>query len=1377
MKSLSILLAASALTAHAVEVVADYNAGLAGNPAIAPSPAAQGWTAVGPSSDVANFTSAAVSPDGTSGLNAWRMLDQSTASAQFLYWTKAFTTQQLTDAMAYGFRLLSHMRVADPVASNGGVNSVYLNFGNNAGKRWIIFYDVNASGQLVATMQGGPTITLTGVDPAQYHTHEIIYDPVTQLAEYKVDGASKATGWNGTTGTSNGVRWGTESSGGRGDGYYNRVSFVINDPPAPPVPAATTQPASQSIAEGGSATLTAAFSGSPTSYQWYKDTLPVSGATSATLTISAATPADAGDYWCRATNVTGTGSTNTAALEVRTATGGLVLSEFVAENDSGLRDADGEQSDWIELHNTSTTAQSTSGYFLTDDPLLPNKWALPAETIAPGGFLRVWASGKNRATAGAELHTNFALGNNAGEYLALVKPDNSPATAFTYPEQFADNSYGLTVHQPALVKYFTVPTPNALNADGQTTPKDGLTFSPPPGTFSTSVSVTVSTDPLAPPLGLMHYTTNGALPEFDSPSLGATQAVASTTSLNLRVAVIYPGERYGATATGAYLKLGADVAAFTSPLPVMILSNHGAGAIPGVSARGPNGDGSQVTAVPMQAQNLLLLDEAAGDTAMSSAVVNRTRAGLKLRGSSSFSFAEKSYTMETWGERDGRERDVALAGLPADADWVLYGPDPAQFDNTLVHNTVAYELARLSGFNAPRFKFVELFLDSGGDLTMADHRGLAILVEKPGRGKERVDFDYLSNDATAGGWMINVDRMDAMTTAVPVPKHFHTAGPDGILQTPDDNPRGYQAITVPGGTGSGSGITPANDDMPNFYHSFFNFESPPPEALTAAQRTSIQSTVRAFDAALYGTSYTDPVTGYWPHIDVPNWAQHLLINTFVKNQDAIVLSSYLHREKPGAPLRWSTLWDIDRSFDRNTSSGSAATAALTWAHDRMFYRRLVTDPEFMQTYIDQWQNLRRSAWTNAAMTALVDAQVAEITSTVAARSGLTASAWATNVATMKTWMTTRADAIDALYTAPPVLGHPGGNVPAGFSLTMSAPAGTIYFTTDGTDPRLRGGSVNATATAYTTPLAITVPTTVKVRVLNGTAWSGLCSATYFPPQDLSALRVTEIYYNPPGQPVPFVDGESFEFLELKNTGTVPLNLSGLSFTGITFTFPPDTTLAAGAFFVLVSNETHFTARFPGCTPHGTYTSQLSNGGESITLMEGANIIWSLTYGDRARWRPEADGSGLSLQRPNPAAPGYDVLTWTAASPTPCADLSLADTDADGLPDFWESLYGPTDGSADSDADGATNAEEYLAGTTHTDPASRFTLSQIAAPAGQIGFEFVALPGRGYTVQYSTDLTGWQPLQSVAAAADTRTIQITDTMTPLRRYYRAIVAAP
>lgn len=1367
-KLLSAVLAATALPTLAVEIAAEYNAGIAGNPAIAANPTTQGWTVVNPTTDVANFASAAISPDGASGLNAWRMLDNSTAGSQFLYWVKSLTAAQLTNAMANGWRLVNHMRLADPVALNGGANSVYMYFANNAGKRWIIFFDLNASGQIVATLQGGSTVTLTGVDPTSYHTHEIVYDAASQQAEYLVDGVSKSSSWTGTTGTANGVRWGTESSGGRGDGYYNRVAFVINDPPPPPIPTVTTQPQSQSVPVGGNVTLTTAFANAVAPFRWFKDTVELPAQTAATLTLSNLTAADVGDYWCRATNVTGSASTQTAAVSVLTSGGGLVLNEFLAENDKGLRDSDGDRGDWIEIHNTSDTAQSTAGWFLTDDPALPNKWALSAESVPSGGFLLIWASGKSRAAAGAELHTNFSL-QNSGGYLALVKPDLTVATAFTYPEQFADATYGQTVHSPPLTKFFAVATPNAPNLDGQTSVRDGITFSPAPGTFVSSVEVTASSTLVG---GSLRLSTSGAVPEFDSPAFGPSQILASTTQL--RAAVIYPNERYGATASGTFLKVAADAQAFTSPLPILVMSNHGAGAIPGVTARGPNGDGSQVSAIPMQAQSLTILDAATGDTAMNSPVAHRSRAGLKLRGSSSFTFAEKSYSLETWAERDSTERDVALLGMPADADWVIYGPDPGQFDSTLIHNTLTYELARLAGFNAPRHRFVELFIDTGGDLSMADHRGLAILVEKPSRGQERVDFSFPNNAGTTGGWMISVDRMDAQTSAVPVPRHFHTAGPDGILQTADDNPRGYQGILVPGGPGVGSGITPPNDDIPNFYHSFFNFEVPSAEGLTSSQRSVIQTSLRDFDTALYGSNYLDATVGYWPHIDVPNWARHLLIHCFVKNQDAIVLSSFLMRETPTAKIQWATLWDIDRSYDKNVSNGAGATTNLTWSHDRMYYRRLMTDPEFMQAYIDEWQRLRRGPWTNAAMMALVDAQVAEITSTVAARSGLTAGTWATNVATMKTWMTDRANAMDALYTAPPTMSHPGGDVASGYSLTMTG-GPEIFFTVDGKDPRQRGGNPSATASLYTTALVITEPTIITARVRNGTTWSGLVSTSYYPPQDLSKLSVTEIYYNPPGQAEPLVDGDEFEFLELKNTGTQPLDVSGLSFSGLTFTFPPDTVITPGSFYVLVRNPLQFAERFPGCAPHGDYSDKLANGGETISLLQGGAVVWSVTFDDESPWRAEADNGGFSLQRPDPTAPGYDVATWTAAFPTPCADLSLADTDLDGMADYWEPLHGlivgASDGTTDSDGDGASNAEEFLAGTDPRNQSSLLTLQATTSEAGTT-LAFTAVAGKAYTVFFSADLQTWDVLQTVPAGPLTRIEQIIDPSPPNRRFYKA-----
>ena len=42
----------------------------------------------------------------------------------------------------------------------------------------------------------------------------------------------------------------------------------------------------------------------------------------------------------------------------------------------------------------------------------------------------------------------------------------------------------------------------------------------------------------------------------------------------------------------------------------------------------------------------------------------------------------------------------------------------------------------------------------------------------------------------------------------------------------------------------------------------------------------------------------------------------------------------------------------------------------------------------------------------------------------------------------------------------------GGTIPNGFELVMSAPSGTIYYTIDGSDPRLPGGDLSPLALTY-----------------------------------------------------------------------------------------------------------------------------------------------------------------------------------------------------------------------------------------------------------------------------------------------------------------------
>jgi autotransporter-associated beta strand protein len=92
----------------------------------------------------------------------------------------------------------------------------------------------------------------------------------------------------------------------------------------------------------------------------------------------------------------------------------------------------------------------------------------------------------------------------------------------------------------------------------------------------------------------------------------------------------------------------------------------------------------------------------------------------------------------------------------------------------------------------------------------------------------------------------------------------------------------------------------------------------------------------------------------------------------------------------------------------------------------------------------------------------------------------------------------------------PTFSQHGGQLNAGQTVTITAPAGTIYYTLDGSDPRVENtGAVSPTATAYTTALTITGQKTLKARVLSGGVWSALDEAVF------TALS-TESIFKPAG---------------------------------------------------------------------------------------------------------------------------------------------------------------------------------------------------------------------------------------------------------------------
>lgn len=286
------------------------------------------------------------------------------------------------------------------------------------------------------------------------------------------------------------------------------------------------------------------------------------------------------------------------------------------------------------------------------------------------------------------------------------------------------------------------------------------------------------------------------------------------------------------------------------------------------------------------------------------------------------------------------------------------------------------------------------------------------------------------------------------------------------------------------------------------------------------------------------------------------------------------------------------------------------------------------------------------------------------------------------------------------------------------------------------------------------------------------------------PTPVEFLRITEVHYNPAAPATSAelavsLNGDDFEFIELMNTGTGTLDLTGVQFIqGISFTFPAATTLAGGARILVVKNVAAFTARYGnGFQIAGEYPlPNLSNSGETITLVDATGtIIQTFTYDDA--WAPLSDGKGRSLVIRDPAAPVATSQTaggWALGVPggTPGA--------APGATLFTEyALWqhanfaapqiaaGTGTGPLDAGPDGVSNLLRYAAGLTPAGDAS-MAFPVLQAGPGSPSVTFRRLPAAldlRYDLRTGADLHQWTVSTSVPTvlATDqtgTQTVQVT-----------------
>ncbi len=344
--------------------------------------------------------------------------------------------------------------------------------------------------------------------------------------------------------------------------------------------------------------------------------------------------------------------------------------------------------------------------------------------------------------------------------------------------------------------------------------------------------------------------------------------------------------------------------------------------------------------------------------------------GIEYRGSTSFRLTDKkSFGIETW-DQNGRDINVSLFGLPKEEDWILNG-HIVGLDKTLMHHHLAYKIFAEMGNYSSRTQFVELELDG-------DYRGVYVFMEKLKRDNDRIDIAKLeASDADiTGGYIIKIDKAaggDLGLEDMPL-EYFENNWNDDATYRENFSFRSNYDIN-----GELIDFPPYSDPYETTYlETYFIYDYPKKEDITAAQKTYIQTYLDDFETALLTDDFSTAQRTYTNYIDLDSFVDMFIINELCRNVDGYRLSTFLHKDK-GEKLRIGPPWDFNIGFaeggripmdrwviDYNDVVGQDAWMMPFW------WQRFMEDDIFKSSVKARWQVLRAGPLSTANIHGIID---------------------------------------------------------------------------------------------------------------------------------------------------------------------------------------------------------------------------------------------------------------------------------------------------------------------------------------------------------------------------------------------------------------------
>lgn len=948
----------------------------------------------------------------------------------------------------------------------------------------------------------------------------------------------------------------------------------------------------------------------------------------------------------------------------------------------GLTDEDDELNDWIELFNGGTTPVNLRGWSLSDDPDEPGKWVFPDVTIGAGQDLIVFASAKDRrpTTPGQRLHTNFKL-NSAGEYLGLFNAEfpRRPVSEFTpeLPEQRPNISFGYD--RSDVLRYFAVPTPGVANGTSSITAVvPEVRYSVKRGFHDAPFDLVLSCD-LADVQ--IRYTTNGSEPT-------ATTGLLYSGAINISSNAIIRAAAYKAN------HLPSLVKTHTYIFPQHVI-------------RQPNNP-SGFPSTWIDTQNRTWTADYEMDPEIVNSLEYKDEILPALKALPVLSIVTKPEDM--FDNANGIYPKSQARGVswerPASAEFIFHdkGEDVqvncgVQMQGNSVRDPVktakhAFRLVFKGDYGEEKLRyriFPESPVEEFDTLTLrADFNNSWMHWDGAQRPRgQRVRDAFIKDTQRAMSGLSAHNRFF----------HLYVNGLYWGIYDPTERPDASFGVAYMGGRKE-------DYDVVN-------------------ELTLVDGNMTAYNT-LNGIGGLDNNANYQTleqYLDVPNYIDYMLLHFYIGHQDWFPNKNWymIRKRLPGEGFKYIA-WDGELAMNSPTDN------RVTSGQSPGRHVDLVANAQYRLDFADRVQ---KHMFNNGALTpANVAARYAKRASEVELAMVAESARWGDyrrdvhqyssapyELYTRNQHFNTERNRLLTQYfpgrtatvlnqlrgaglypaTAAPTFNQNAGLVPNGFKLALSGP-GTIYYTLDGSDPRVRySGAIAPGARTYSTEVTLGSSVLVKARSRNGTEWSALTEAVFQVDSLAVPLVITELMYNPIG-------GSPYEFIELLNNGPIPLDLSGYSFEGVSFIFPPNSVLAPGQIIVLAASQspTAFATRYPGVTVYGYFEDSLSNGGERIAIRDRElRTIASVTYRDNNGWPTAADGSGYSLELLDPAndpnapsswlpsaAAGGTPGSFNSSTPDPNVRLNevmaanvAAVRNGDAFPD-WVELHNPLATGAD-----------------------------------------------------------------------------------------------